>query len=104
MYQTRIWYKWRESKIPDKIQKESSLERKARVAFEERNYIRQKARDCMINREWAEQLQLVEKNKTWEDLIKLRKKKYNNDMQKVYQSIIDSAQTSRPGVDHMFGL
>lgn len=31
-------------------------------------------------------------------------KKYNNDMEKVYQSIIDTAQTSRAGVVHMYGL
>lgn len=74
------------------------------MAVDTRNNIRQHARNCMINREWAEQLQLVEKNKTWEDLIKLRKKKYNNDMQKVYQSIIDSSQTSRQVVDNMYGL
>lgn len=76
----------------------------AKKAFKERNYIRQKARDSMLNRAWAEQLQLVEKNLSWEDLIKLRMKKYNNDMEKVYQSIIDTAQTSRAGVDHMYGL
>ena len=76
----------------------------ARKAFEERNYIRQKARDCMINREWAERLQLKEGNKTWEDIIMLRKKNYDNNMTAAYQSIIDSSQQSRFGVDHMYGL
>ena len=45
-----------------------------------------------------------EANKTWEEIIKLRKKKYDNNMKDVYQSIIESSKQSRPGVDHMYGL
>lgn len=58
----------------------------------------------MLNRAWTEQLQLKEANKTWEEIIKLRKKKYDNNMKDVYQSIIESSKQSRPGVDHMYGL
>ena len=107
MYQTRIWYKWRETKIPGLMKNGDSLEileANARKAFEERNFIRQKARDCMLNRAWAEQLQLKEVNKTWEQILTDRKEIYDNNMKAVYQSIINSSQKSRPGVDHMYGL
>ena len=80
------------------------LEANARKAFEERNFIRQKARDCMLNRAWAEQLQLKEGNLGWNELLEIRQLKYDNNMKTVYQSIIESSQKSRPGVDHMYGL
>ena len=72
-------------------------------------FFRQKARDCMLNRAWAEQLQLKEVNKTWEELIAGKIKAFKRQgkdwtMQDVYQAIIDSSQTSRPGVDHMYEL
>ena len=107
MYQTRIWYKWRETKIPGLMKDGDSLEileANARKAFEERNFIRQKARDCMLNRAWAEQLQLKEGNLGWNELLEIRQLKYDNNMKTVYQSIIESSQKSRPGVDHMYGL
>lgn len=81
-----------------------SDEEKQKKAFKERNYIHQKARDSMLNRAWAEQLQLKEVNKTWEQILTDRKEIYDNNMKAVYQSIINSSQKSRPGVDHMYGL
>lgn len=107
IYQTRIWYKWREKKIPELMKKGDNLEIlevNARNAFEERNFTRQKARDCMLNRDWAEKLQLKEENKTWERIISDRKEIYGDNMKIIYQSIINSSQKSRTGVDHMFNL
>ena len=63
----------------------------------------------MINREWAEQLQIIEKNKTWEELIDGKIKEFKRKgtswtINDIYQSIIDSSQTSRQVVDNMYGL
>ena len=109
MYQTRIWYKWRESKIDDLIEKGKTLEEKARIAFNERNAVRTKARDSMLNRAWAERLMLVEKNHSWDvfikgKLLKYEKRNLSVNMDDIYREIIESSKRSRPGVDHMFGL
>jgi hypothetical protein len=52
------------------------LEKQARKAFEQRNKYRAEARYLMTDREKAAQLDIEEPNKTFEELLEHKAKKY----------------------------
>ena len=102
-YQTRIWYRWQESRIKERLDYSKSLEDVARQAFEMRNEIRTMAREAMADTVWAEYLRGVEENFTWEGLIAYKKARgLSGDA--LWRAVIESSMRSRKSVDGLFSL
>lgn len=102
-YQTRIWYRWQENRIRERLDYSKPLEDVARQAFEMRNEIRTTAREAMADTVWAEYLREKEKNKTWEGVVEYKKSnKLSGDA--LWQSIIESSMRSRDKVNRLFAL
>lgn len=102
-YQTRIWYRWQESRIRERLDYSKPLEDVARQAFEMRNEIRTGAREAMADTVWAEYLREVEENFTWEGMLAYKKEKGLSGNE-LWKSIIESSMRSRPQVDGLFSL
>jgi len=101
--ETRKWYLEQESKIPDLIDRNLSLEGQAREAFELRNSFRTKARSLMEDRQLAGKLMAEEPNMTWEQVLdKYRKQGFEGD--NLYNKILESSQKSRKSVNQNLGL
>ena len=102
-YQTRIWYKWQESLIGERLDNSQPLESMARQAFEMRNRIRTQARNAMQDVKWAKRLFAGEGNKTFEDLIE----KYTDRGclgDSLWEEIIAAAMRSRDNIDRLFNM
>lgn len=101
--EARKWYLEQEKKIPDMIDKNSSLEEQAKQAFNLRNKFRTEARELMADRTTAEQLYRADPNRTWEQIVQRQKDKglVGDD---VYREIIESSQRSRKSVNKSLGL
>ncbi len=99
----RRWYLEQESKIPDLIDKNLSLEEQARQAFDLRNQFRTQARELMSDRALAESLYITDPNLTWEQIVEKQIKKgmVGDD---VYRAIIESSQRSRASVNQSLGV
>ncbi len=103
-YEARKWYLQQETKISGLIDDPAlTLEQRARLAFDLRNYYRTQARNLMADRKLAERLMLEEPNLTWEQIIQkgMNKGLTGDD---IYFHIIRSSQKSRPGVNQQFNL
>ena len=99
----RKWYLDSESKIPSLLDKTKSLEQQAKQAVELRNQFRTQARAAMTNRTAAEALDITDPNQTWEMLVdKYSAKGLSGD--DLFREIINAAQRSRTGVNHMLGI
>lgn len=99
----RKWYLQKEADIPKLINKNLSLEEQAKHAFELRNKFRKEARELMSDRKLADELNINEKNMTWEEIIeKTKNKGYEGD--EVYNEIINSSQRSRKSVNENLGI
>ena len=102
-YQTRIWYKWQESLIGERLDNSQPLESMARQAFEMRNRIRTQARNAMQDVGWARNLFSSQRNLTFEQLIKkYQKQGYSGN--ELWQEIINASMRSRNKVDSLFGI
>lgn len=103
-YEARKWYLQQEAKIPGLIDDPAlTLEQRARLAFDMRNYYRTQARNLMADRKLAERLMLEEPNLTWNQVIqKAMNKGLTGD--DIYLYIIESSQRSRPSVNQQFNL
>lgn len=102
IYQTRIWYSWKKSRIDTLIKTSKTLEEKARRAFDLRNEYRSAARQYMSDRKLAEYLEQVEKNAVWEEYIKIKGKTFKDDAS--WNEIICSAKHGRDDVDDLFKI
>jgi len=104
-YQARIWYSWKKMQIEKQIRNVRKLEDKAKKAFELRNEYRTATRQYMKDRNWADYLEQVEKNMTWEEILErtLRKDKINS-LEQVYREIIKKSMSGRDNVDDLFKL
>ncbi len=102
-YQTRIWYKWQESLIGDRLNFSKPLEQVARDAFDMRNEIRTKARISMSDGKLADLLMRKEKNLTFEELVKRNKDK-GFDETELWNKIIRSSMSSRDNVNKLFQI
>jgi uncharacterized protein YkwD len=99
----RQWYLEQESKIPNMIDKNLSLEDQAKQAFDLRNQFRTQARDLMSDRDLAASLNKADPNLTWEQVVqKYSDKGFKGDA--LYQEIINAAQRSRTSVNESLGL
>jgi hypothetical protein len=101
--ESRKWYLEQEKKIPDMINKNLSLEKQAKQAFNLRNQFRTQARELMADRELAESLYKTERNKTWKEIVQ---KQVDNGYvgDDIYKEIIASSQRSRTAVNKSLGL
>ena len=104
-YQARIWYSWKKMQIEKQIKRIKKLEDKAKKAFELRNEYRTATRQYMKDRNWADYLEQVEKNMTWEEILErtLRKDKINS-LEQAYREIIKKSMSGRDNVDDLFKL
>ena len=90
------------TRLIDKVKK---LEDKAKKSFELRNQYRSDARNFMRDRKLAKYLEEVERNMTWDELLKRTlNKKYVNSIEEAYEEIIKSALKGREPVDELFKL
>ncbi|MEL4105371.1 hypothetical protein AAFA46_00835 [Oscillospiraceae bacterium WX1] len=103
-YQTRIWYKWRESMFDWRLDYNKPLKEVARAAFNMRNEARSKARELMLDRVLAEALMKNDRNWTFDDFVQYKIAKKNVFDEDLWKDIIESATKSREDVDRLFGL
>ena len=91
--------------IEKQIKNIKKLEEKAKKAFALRNEYRTAARQYMKDREWANYLEEVEGNMTWDEILNrtLKKEKINN-MEEAYEYIIKTSQKGRDGIDVLFKI
>ncbi|MGN0581720.1 MAG: hypothetical protein ACI4KB_03370 [Oscillospiraceae bacterium] len=101
-YKTRIWYKWQESLIPNRIDYSQGLESAARQACDLRNTIRSNARYYMNDSSWSYYLFENEENRPFEFFVEKYSAFYEGD--DLWNIIIEKATTSRDAVNVLFGL
>ncbi len=99
----RKWYLKQESKIPELIDKNLTIEQQAKQAFNLRNQYRTKARELMSDQKLAESLFKTDPNVTWEQLVQ---KQIDRGLSgdDIYKAIIESSQRSRTSVNEYLGL
>lgn len=101
--EARKWYLQQEAEIPNLLNKNLSLENQAKQAFELRNKFRKEARELMSDRKLAEELNLNERNMTWDEIVeKTKDKGFRGD--DIYEEIINSSQRSRKTVNEKLGI
>ena len=102
-YEARKWYLEQETTIPNRIDKNLSLEEQAKQAFNLRNQFRTQARELMADRALAESLNETDPNFTWEKMVK---KQINKGLEgdEIYKEIIRSSQRSRKDANKKLGL
>ncbi len=101
--EARKWYIEQESKIPDLIDKNLTLEQQARQASELRNQFRTEARELMSDRTLAESLYKTDPNMTWEQIVnKYTNKGFSGDS--LWQEIINASTRSRTKVNQSLGI
>lgn len=104
-YEARIWYTWKKTKIEQLISKEKTLESKAKKAFELRNEYRSATRKYMKNQKWAEHLERVDKNMTWQGILKKAfEKPYFTTKSEAYDEIIRMSTKGREPVNDLFKI
>lgn len=96
VYQARIWYNWRKSKISDLIDKSQTLENRAKQAVNLRNEIRMTTRQAMKDTDIADYLDARELNLTWEEALN----KYDTD----YNEIILASMRGRGWLNDLFQI
>ncbi len=101
--EARKWYLEQERRIPEQIDKSLPLEEQAKQAFDLRNQCRTRARELMSDRALAKQLNQLEPNLSWEQIVQKQiDKGLSGD--EIYQAIIESSQRSRKSVNKELGL
>ena len=102
-YQTRLWYTWQESLIPERLDYSQPLSDVARQAYEMRNELRTTARESMADSAWAEYLMENEPNWSFNGLITYYTNKgiYGEEL---WNIIIKKSTSSRGDINKLFGL
>ncbi len=103
-YQTRIWYHFKKSNIPNLIDNNVSLENQALQAFNLRNQYRAQARNFMSDRSLAVFLEANEQNLDWSNYVNYLQTSKGLSGDAAWNYIINSATTGRDGVDALFKL
>lgn len=89
----------------ERIRNIRKLGDKAKEAFALRNEYRTATRQYMKDRNWADHLEQVEKNMTWEEIIKnTQNKKYINSLEDAYEEIIRTSTKGRETVNDLFKI
>jgi hypothetical protein len=91
--EARLWYINRLKEIPNYIDKSLPLEKQARQAFELRNSFKNEARDLMIDKQKAAELDIIEPPYKWEELVqKAKDKGYQGDNIYKYNRLFSTKQ------------
>ena len=102
--EVRQWYKAHDEKIPDLVDKTIPLEQQARQAFEMRNQYRIQARELMKDQVSRKELDIKHKNRTFEELLEHKRKKYGLTESEAYKDIIRSSTTTNKKYDKIAGI
>lgn len=102
--ETRLWYKTKDEKIPTLLDENLSSKEKAMQAVELRNTFRTQARDLMADQEKRKELDEKYPNKSFEELVEHKRKKYGMTDEEAYQDIIRSSQTTNSDFDQKAGI
>jgi RHS repeat-associated protein len=103
-FSARNWYLQQLDAIPGKIDKTQPLRDQARQAFDLRNQARTDARALMLNRNKADQYDISDPNRTWQEQIQYVVENYNKQGSEVWEHILESSTRSRPSVNESLGL
>lgn len=100
---TREWYLEQERLVPERLDRNASLEAQARQAHALRNEARTTARALMANRDLAASITMENPNLSWDKIVeKTVGKGFEGD--DVFRDIISSSQRSRTNVNRKLGL
>ena len=102
--EVRQWYKAHDEKILDLVDKTIPLEQQARQAFEMRNQYRIQARELMKDQVSRKKLDIKHKNRTFEELLEHKRKKYGLTESEAYKDIIRSSTTTNKKYDKIAGI
>ncbi len=103
-YQSRIWYHYKKSNIPNLLDNTKSIEIQAQQAFNLRNQYRIQARDFMSDKNLADFLIANEPNLTWSGYVNYLQTEKGLSGSNLWNYIINSASSGRDGVDALFKL
>ncbi len=101
--EVRLWYKAHDEKIPDLIDQSLPLEQQARQACEMRNTNRTNARELMKDQKMREKLE-KRRNKTFDELVEHKKRRYGLSGDDIYKDIIRSSATTNKKYDKIAGV
>lgn len=90
--------------IPNMINKNLSLEERAKQAFNLRNQFRTQAREMMADRTKAKSLNKTDPNLTWNQIVKHLSDDKGLKGDEIWKEIIASSQRSRKAVNKSLGL
>ncbi len=102
--EVRKWYKHNVSLITEHIPAELPIEERAKLAFEERNKIRTKARDMMIDQKMRRSLDNERPNLTFEELINSKMVRKGLSRDEAIKDIFETATKTNENVDKELGL
>ncbi len=100
----REWYVANVRDIPNKIDKNESLEKQVKQAFELRNSYKHQARVAMSDRKTAEMLEKEKPAKTFEELLESKMKRKNMTKEEALKDILKTASKTNADVNKEFGL
>ena len=100
----REWYVANVRDIPNKIDKNESLEKQVKQAFELRNSYKHQARVAMSDRKTAEMLEKEKPSKTFEELLESKMKRKNMTKEEALKDILKTASKTNADVNKEFGL
>ena len=102
--EVRNWYVDKVNGIKDTIDNSLPMEVQARIAFEQRNEIRTKAREMMEDEETRKSLDTVRPNKSFEELISSKMKRKGLSREEAIKDIYATATKTNEDVNKMFGI
>lgn len=100
----REWYVDQVSKIHERIDPKLPIEKRARIAFEERNRIRTQARDMMKDQELRKQLDRDRPTLDFEQLVDSKMHRKNMTRAEAVQDVYVTAVSTNKIVNKRFGI
>ena len=102
--EVRLWYKNKDGQIPEKVKHIQNLETRAKEAHRLRNEYRTQARDLMKDQEARKMLDIKKPNKTWDELLEHKYKRYVLKGNDAYNDIIKSSTKTNKRYDKISGV
>lgn len=102
--EVRLWYKYRNERIPELLDPSKSLLEQAKEAVRLRNEYKHQARDMMRDQKERARLDAQEKPKSFEELLERKRLKYGLTEEEALLDIIRSSATTNKAYDRLAGL
>lgn len=102
--ETRKWYLAHDKTIPDLIDKSKSVEEQAKQACELRNQFRTQARELMADQDKRKQLDIINPNKRFEELVADKMQRKNLNREQAIEDVLNTATKTRKSVNKSLGL